>query len=149
MVQRYASPLSDALLVYRQRLATNVVLANVVFGQSSLGCRGNGLCRVDLVTSQYADQRDREKASGESCQRVLVTFCHDEAGLRMIIPVEQLSDQTLRQHFSEASFSVNEAHSFSEKMASTLQLEDRVVAKGLYAMQKEPLFITVFLKQNQ
>lgn len=147
MVQRNASPLSDALMGVRQRLASSVVLANVVFGQSSLGCRGNGLCRVDLVTSQHSSSNHYEASQESVCQRVMVSFCYDHTGLKMIIPKKQLSSQTIEQHFSKPFFKVAETFYFSAEMMEKLGLLDVMIPVGQYEMTEEKYFLVVYLKK--
>lgn len=148
MVQEYRSPLLGMPHALWQGTEGPMVRANVVFGQPSLACRGNGLCRVDLVTAMSSSYSPLRAIKNETCERIPVRLYHDEnEGLQLTVSLQELPQHLYARHFSTYYFSIEEDFYVSEVIVNALNLKNKVLSKGKYRIKKTVDCIVVYLSQ--
>jgi len=124
----------------------NIIRASVVFGQPSIACHGNGLCRVDLDTAMKHDSSVFPNAFGESCERVPALFTYSEGeGLKIVISTQEISAQTYYRQFSEPFFQLVEPFQFSDEISEALELKSTLLPQGCYRISKTKECIVVYL----
>lgn len=137
MVQRSLFPLP---VNYRlpQRISFRMLIASVVFGQNSLGCRGNGICRVDMVTSKSKAFKAVDPTRlGEMCTRTSVEISRNEAKTMRFTFQEALIDPlTMAKYFEEPFFEVKEQFEIPDRIVDELGLEKKWVAIGFYYIER-------------
>lgn len=146
MVQRYISPLMRQVDTQNKSKKGNTIRASVVFGQPSIACHGNGLCRVDLDTGMEHCSPVFPNAFGESCERVPALFTYSEReGLKIVVSTQAISPQTYYRQFSEPFFRMEEPFQFSEEISEALELKRTFLPQGRYRISKTKECIVVYL----
>lgn len=149
MVHQFVSPLFSYANEHWHSENKNTVWANVVFGQPSLACHGNGLCRVDLDTAMGQLNPTVSDSYGEACERISVLMSNGEQeGLKIVVPSQEVSSRTYYQQFSEPFFRMEESFCFSKEITEALELSNRLLGKGLYEMTKTKDLIILYLSRR-
>jgi hypothetical protein len=149
MVQHNIPPSLEDLSENWRGRKVSVLWANVVFGQPSMACHGNGLCRVDLdsaKTSLFSSPSDKQELN---CQKISVQFCYTEKEeLQLIISKGELSSQVYTKHFSGRYFLINEGFWLPKDIVAALHLPNSYLPSGLYPIQKTLDYVTVYLSNK-
>jgi hypothetical protein len=149
MVQQYIPRLPAGFYKSWRGRKVSVLSANVVFGQPSLACHGNGLCRVDLDTAMAAPSPSPSDGEGLSCQKIPVRFTYNEKQeLQLIISKRELSAQVYAKHFSGPYFLMEEGFWLPDDLVSALSLPVSYLPSGLYPIQKTLDYVTVYLSNQ-
>jgi hypothetical protein len=137
MVQRSLLPLLEDYWS-PQRTGHQLLQASVVFGQNTLGCRGNGICRVDMVTSKKQKLTPITTAiSGQVCTWNPVKISRNKASrMRFELDLEQLHPSVLIKHFKDGLFLVKERFEIPELIIESLSLDQSWVSIGYYNIKE-------------
>ena len=137
MVQRSFLPL-PVDLESPQRVGYRLLLASVVFGQSSLGCRGNGICRVDMVTSSWQNTTidQLNNLEGVCIWNPVEISRNLTETMRFTIYKDWLHPITKAKFFSKDYFEVEELFKIPDYLIEALDLRKNWVSIGVYDIKK-------------
>lgn len=138
MVQRSLLPLQ---VDYRspQKPGCRLLIASVVFGQNTLGCRGNGICRVDMVTSTWKDleKMEEESIQEEACIKNPVEIsCTAQKRMRFTLYEELLHSKVKARFFANNYFDVKERFEIPNTLVVALDLKIKWVQVGIYDIKR-------------
>lgn len=137
MVQRSLLPL-PVDCESPQRVRYRLLIASVVFGQNALGCRGNGICRVDMVTSNWQHPVTIQMDDlAEVCISSPVEISRNtKQTMRFTIYEHWLHPRTKAEHFAKDFFEVKELFQIPPPIVASLGLRKERVSIGVYDIKK-------------
>lgn len=118
-----------------EQLHNKRVWASVVFGQSSLGCKGNGICRVDMVNPRNVFGAMDEQLDDQSNVCVWNTatfFSTPEGQLGLRLDTRKTLGSVIKGHFEGSHFIVGEAFDLPDWLAIKLNTPLRTIKAGKY-----------------
>lgn len=138
MVQRSLLPL-QVDYTSPQKLGYRLLIASVVFGQNTLGCRGNGICRVDMVTSSWKDvyKMEEKQIQEDACIKNHVEISRNKQNtMRFTLNEDLLHPKVKARFFSNNYFEVKERFEIPDTLVLTLNLKTKWVPVGIYDIKR-------------
>ena len=142
MVERFTMP------IFEVAPAKKSILASVVFGQSSLSCRGNGICRVDMLTrNEYQSLcYNKQEASNSVCQKVPVILNYVESkGISLKCFVSAMPKEVYQQQLGKGYFIVKEDFLLPIWLQNELPGGRQAIKRGVYQVEKIGNTISIWL----
>ncbi|MEO0339345.1 MAG: hypothetical protein AAF242_09020, partial [Bacteroidota bacterium] len=132
-----------SLSLFHDSFFTNTIhreiAASVVFGQTSMSCRGSGICRVDMAVSQKEDQ-STVPDDAWVCKSYNVQFRRSYSGrLMMRIMHTTTDDYLMRKQFANGRFLMNEDYVLPEWVVNRLKLDTDRIPAGKYAYTQDEI----------
>ena len=119
------------------------VSASVVFGQTSLSCKGSGICRVDMAVLQ-SDNQPEIQEDAWVCKPYNVQFNRSHQG-RLILRIMHTSIDAylLRKQFIDGRFVVNEDYTLPSWLVNLLKLKVDCIPAGAYPYMEDEIGVLI------
>lgn len=115
-------------------LSDTVLTAEVVFGSPGMGCRGIGICRLTLSSS--------ELSGCSNCNRARAWIKNDGSGrLVLIFDRPSLIAKSYHQFFSGGLFLVSSPYRIPSSIKNSLQLSINTILPGVYPVLETSKFV--------
>lgn len=116
---------------------TNTV--EVVFGTPSKKCRGNGICRINSLSTIV-----QKKYPGSAVCIISVTR---NEHLKFCFLKINMMESTMNEYFSNEFFILEESVVLPDFLKTTLELPYNKILPGKYPIQNSKLYFTVIFEQ--
>ncbi len=119
------------------------VAASVVFGQSSLSCKGSGICRVDMAVLK-ANATDETPEGAWVCKPYNVQLkCSYQGHLVLRILHTSIDQYLLYKQFENGRFIVDEEFVLPAWLVNRLKLKSTRIAQGNYTYTEDEIGLTI------
>lgn len=114
--------------------------AEVVFGVSSQGCRGAGICKLATLSDTT-----KEKSFVSPCKRALAHLSKSENGtLCFRFEKASMCKKTIKRYFQNDCFSIDEDFELPTVLQERLAMPGKVIKHGVYPVLNTPDTFVVF-----